>query len=73
MNTKARLRLSLGTPIPQSPHAVKDTLEQLLGQGTSPLTTYVSRKVEEWCDELMSLAKIAESRPMPRLPPLITA
>ena len=26
-------------------------------------TEYVSRKVEEWCDELMSLAKIAESQP----------
>ena len=24
---------------------------------------YVSRKVEEWCEELMSLAKIAESQP----------
>ena len=26
-------------------------------------TEYVSRKVEEWCDESMSLAKIAESQP----------
>ena len=35
-SNKLRLRLSLGTPISPLPHAVKDTLEQLLGQETSP-------------------------------------
>ena len=33
---------------------VKDILDLLF---------YVSRKFEEWCKELMSLAKIAESQP----------